>query len=66
MTACSRARTATFDKEMKMNEQTNDTLRTIHSLRTTHGDFSDRDVGDDDLGGIGARIGMFLLVKQLH
>jgi len=52
MTACSRARTATFDKEMKMNEQTNETLRTIHSLRTTHGDFSDRDVGDDDLEAI--------------
>ena len=32
-----------------MNEQTNDTLKTIHSLRTTHGDFSDRDVSDKDL-----------------
>jgi nitroreductase len=32
-----------------MNEQANDTLKTIHSLRTTHGDFSDRDVSNKDL-----------------
>jgi nitroreductase len=27
----------------------NETLRTIHSLRTIHGDFSERDVSEDDL-----------------
>lgn len=32
-----------------MTGQANDTLKTIHSLRTTHGDFADRDVSDRDL-----------------
>jgi nitroreductase len=36
-------------KELIMTEQANDTLKTIHSLRTTHGDFSDRDISNADL-----------------
>ena len=35
-----------------MNQRANDTLMTIHSLRTTHGDFLDRDVSDKDLEAI--------------
>lgn len=30
----------------------NETLQTIHSLRTIHGNFSDREIGDDDLNQI--------------
>ena len=35
-----------------MTEQANDTLRTIHSLRTTHGDFSDREIRDADIEAV--------------
>lgn len=32
-----------------MSEEGNDTLRVINSLRTTHGDFSDKEVNDADI-----------------
>lgn len=36
-------------KERGMTEQANETLRTIHSLRSTRGNFSDREIGAADL-----------------
>ncbi len=38
----------TVEGGQKMNHQ-NETLRTIHSLRSTHGNFSDKEIKDEDL-----------------